>query len=992
MEQRGGDRRGSFGRLAAVARIAVDAARICLSTRRKAVTRFFAMNQNNPSAPPKTKPQTSARSRYQSRSREKIGDGGHGEPRVGASVLRHLGWWELCEHYRLGLRSSGAQARVAEDIDWLMSDGSDHARGDRETRSLVLDPDRKLADSQARLDELDGLEVLQAFGQPSGDEVRNRGAGRPQWSDPGLLESLRDIEDLQPSLKAASGGDLLSLPEMVGVRACLYAGAKLQGSLRHVRERCEQGLPQGSWVDESTVAKGLDALRNRLSKNHALADNDDWIAPDGALLQEIERCIDPHGLDGGPVLDDGASETLRQARQELKRRKAALVARAESFVRQSELKNLLQDRFWTEREGRVVLPLRSDAFGTIKDGTSIVHGASASGQTLFVEPRELVISNNEVRQAEMRVRTEEHRIMLALTRAIVADTERILAIQNALIELDFVAARLALGERLDARRPELFDPGYSGHAAAAGEERQKPELELIAARHPLMLLRGIDVVPNDVRIGVGQALIITGPNAGGKTVALKTVGLCVLMARAGLRIPTQRSGRVPAFLRVVTDVGDDQSIVANLSTFSAHITHVSSALAHAQIDGPRTLALFDEIAVGTDPEQGAALAEAILFELVRRGATILVTTHYDRLKLLATRNQGALLGAFQNAAVGFDLEKMLPTFRLTLGVPGSSSALALARRLGIPRPVLDQAEKLMGNRHRDMERLLVTLDDERRRLDVLREELAGKARKLETRERELATREHRLEEQKKVRQQKAADAATQALWDLEEELSQQRKSLRKAGIDPDTVLPTKDKLTGSARSTIEAHRQREAALGEQGAERTLPQSLPLAVGHEVRLRSTGTEGKVLAIRGEKVTIQFPLLRSTVDRSEVEAIDPAQAKRTKVRQTSNAPIKTWAKSDAAKYFGDSPQKAPSNPDTCLDLRGQRADDALALMELGLDEALLMSREVIVVVHGHGTGELRRVVRNRLRELAHVRQIRAGLPAEGGDAVTVVWVDA
>lgn len=617
-----------------------------------------------------------------------------------------------------------------------------------------------------------------------------------------------------------------------------------------------------------------------------------------------------------------------------------------------------------------MLPVRSSGFSRVgSPGTvsGIIHGASTSGHTLFVEPTQLVDDNNRLREAQMAARAEERRVLGELSRRVGEQAEPLRLGLESLARLDRIRARLRLGESLAAVRPEVVAP-----------ELADESLELPAARHPLMVLGGTEVVPNDLRVRRGGGLVISGPNAGGKTVALKTMGLCVLMAQAGLRLPTSAPARVPLMRHVITDVGDDQSLHANLSTFSAHIGHVIEALRIAEEDPEGTLVLLDEVAVGTDPEQGAALAEAILRTLVERGATVVATTHYERLKLLALDRPA---GAFLNAAVGFDLEQLRPTFELRMGVPGSSSAIAVARRLGVDEVVLGRAEAMLSDERLRVDVLLQSLEAERVALAQEREGLEAQRVALRAAEARLDARERGEVEKAERRRAKAHDAAAAELRELEDEIRRRRKELRKAPLaeaaDGQAPLPDAE-----ARRFAKGARERvgKGRLPAPAAEGPVPERIE--VGDRVLVESLGIEGEVIAIKGERVTVQLPLAKTTVERGLLRSRER--------RPRSVAPRPVPLPSQAARHFGADAKPVDASFDNCFDLRGQRADDALSMLEVFLDRAIGADQEVVILRHGHGSGALRRVLREHLPRLSHVRTHRSGLPDEGGDAVTVVWV--
>ncbi len=457
---------------------------------------------------------------------------------------------------------------------------------------------------------------------------------------------LDGVHDLADALSRSEKGGALEPAALVDIASTLRAGAAAK---RHVLKR-------------RAIAPGL-------SGRAVLIDELDELA---SMLERAFRggSTEEGGSESGPTgprLADGASPALSSLRRRTRQIREELERALDRLLDASEVAPHLQDRYFTLREDRYVLPIRVEARAKVR---GIVHGGSQSGQTVFVEPEALVELNNRKKLADWEVLEEERRILMELSAEVEAQMPAIQVNLEVLAQLDLVDACARLAIDLRAAPPELID--------------RNGELDLRRARHPLMELSGKRCVPNDLIVGGGQALVLSGPNAGGKTVALKIAGLLSWMARAGLHVPAQEGSRVPMFEVVRCDVGDAQSIERDLSTFSAHVQSLRAYLAVAR---PGALILLDEIAGGTDPGEGASLAQAVLEALVERGATVIATTHYDRLRLLPTSD-----ARFKNASVGYDLEQLQPTFTLTLGIPGASAALSVARRLGLdPRSAIVQA-------------------------------------------------------------------------------------------------------------------------------------------------------------------------------------------------------------------------------------------------------------------------------------------------------------
>ena len=612
----------------------------------------------------------------------------------------------------------------------------------------------------------------------------------------------------------------------------------------------------------------------------------------------------------------------------------------------------------------------------------IVHGTSQSGQTVFVEPEALVELGNQLVLAQNAVADEERRILALLSSYVAEDGRALVDSLEVAAGLDLIAAAADQAGALGASAPALAEEEGGG-------------IDLVRARHPLMELSGRACVPNDIRLPRGTALVISGPNAGGKTVALKTTGLAVLMARAGLHVSAEGSSALPWIERLASDIGDAQSLEKDLSTFSGHLLRVQKILAAA---GPGTLVLFDELAVGTEPEQGAALAEAVLEALVARGASVIATTHYERLKLLAAGEP-----RFANASVGFDLDRMMPTFELHLGVPGSSGALALARRLAVDADVVARAESLLGDRRASVEELLAQLAHER---DRLGEERRATAQALAEAERaraaaERAT-ERAIEREQKARQQ-SHDEAVAALRDARRELDELRTTLRRRRREAVGSRPQGD--VAELGASLDAAAARIAA---HAPARPTPPTEPAPdpgrphAGHP----GAGRLAQRQRHRGRRARRQQGLRPGRPAQDQRRAV--GRAHRLEARAAPHRSRHPAARLRLTSAAAAKPSKrerdhvlvaAPSEgraltrtPDATLDLRGERVDDALSALDRFLDESMRDSRDVIFIIHGHGTGALRNAVRDAVRLHPSIVEFRPGEPNEGGDGVTVAWLDA
>lgn len=667
------------------------------------------------------------------------------------------------------------------------------------------------------------------------------------------------------------------------------------------------------------------------------------------LRERLRVCID----EGGAVADRASPELararskVRDAQGELKRRLGQLLGR---------FADLLQGQYYTEREGRFVLPVRSDAHLRV-DG--IVHGSSASGSTLFVEPRELTEVGNRLRLAEAEAAREEARVLFALSSEVKAMHDACEAAFFACVAADLCSAATRWADETQSVVVSLAD---------------ETRLELRDARHPLLLLTGLDVVPNDIVLQARQALIISGPNAGGKTVALKTAGLVAWMVRSGLPVPVRADSTVGWFDRVLCDIGDEQSITRSLSTFSAHIVNLCSILECAS---PSCLALLDEVAAGTDPEEGAALAAAVLEALTLRGAAVAVTTHYERLKELATQNE-----RFANASVGFDFARMAPTFRLHLGVAGPSSALAVARRHGLPEAVITRANALLPTQALDREAALRELSRERAELDSIREAAELDRRKA-------AELREALEGERRAFREQAAREADRDVRDLRvavrsarKELDDLRARLRSTGADASVL---RELERGVSQVAARVALGGELSALEQQAPTADALELPaqgLRVGQTVRHRTLGTTGQIIELCSrDQVRLMIGAMKLLVPIRELSLV----ANRDQPKKSSRSTFKYDAATQPKPVL-----PAQRTEATTLDLRGQRYDEALANLDGFIDRLIGVNEVAGFVLHGHGTGALKAGVREHLRASAYVEQSRPAEPGEGGDAFTVFWL--
>jgi DNA mismatch repair protein MutS2 len=693
------------------------------------------------------------------------------------------------------------------------------------------------------------------------------------------------------------------------------------------------------------------ALRRFLaSRRAALPALFEACSTDPTLDEVADEITGSFEADG--TLADRASPRLRELRGEWHAARQRMLSRMEDMMGRYE--GVLQDRFVTEREGRWVLPVRSDAHERFP---GIVHATSASGATLFVEPRAVVPMGNRLKVLEADVKREEEAVYARLT-ALVADAlPSVEAAARALAVADVRAATARLAHEQAMVFPEIVD---------------EPRLDLKRGRHLLLALDLPHVVPSDLVLEAGRAIVVSGPNAGGKTVALKTMGLAALMVRAGIPVPCDDGSVVGLFDVVLTDVGDDQSLQKNLSTFSAHVSNLSNIL----LDTTRgALVLLDELAGGTDPREGEALAAGVLDSLCARGGAVAATTHYEGLKALALAD-----ARFVNASVGFDLATMTPTFQLAMGVPGSSSALAVARRFGMPSTVIERAERFLTREDHNFEEVVKKLNHERAALELARaaaEERERNARVLQTRlEGELET--------AKSREKRALGEEARELMDrlrrAREDLRGAQARLRAKKVDPEALREAERAVDRVATEVAIGGALERVGMDGGEAPREAIRAPDLRKGSRVWIQRLRAEGEVLEILGgEQVRVAAGSLKLTVPMSELRAAVPTEAMPRPVLRAASARVEP------------SLQEHPiQTRDNTCDLRGLRVDDAVAMATSFLDRALHAGMHAVFLLHGHGTGALRDAVREELGRTRYVSRFRGGNPDEGGDGVTLAWL--
>ena len=754
--------------------------------------------------------------------------------------------------------------------------------------------------------------VLVARGLDETDEAR------------GLLEERPGVgvagaRDIGPPIERAARGGRLDPEQLLDVWATLDATATLKPHLADARRPLLRELGQG-------------------------------LHPLPAITSTLARSFDPAGelLDTASPRLGGLRAAVRIAFDRLKRRLDTLVA--------SELSGALQEPIVTLRNGRYVVPVRADAKARVK---GIVHDSSGSGQTLFIEPLVVVELGNAWREAQLAEREEVERILDELSALVGANAGPLRETLAALARFDLWSAKAQLAGEMGAVRAETG---------------KRQEVILLSARHPGLTGR---VVPVDVRLGDGfTALVVTGPNTGGKTVTLRTLGLLALMHQAGLHIPAAAGSRLPVFRDVFADIGDEQSIAQSLSTFSGHMRSIIRIVDAA---GPETLVLLDELGAGTDPTEGSALAQALLDHFIKAGALVAATTHYAELKAYAHTTQGAM-----NASVEFDIDTLSPTYHLTIGLPGGSQAFAIAERLGLPEKLVADARSRLTESERAFEATLARI----REAEGETAESKARAREAELRAgealRSAAEERHRAKQARADTERRAREEAERLVAELRDELETARRGLERGSLTAPAIDAVLERAEGRLAHApdpgpvpVGAGRRggRRDAAGDSDA---VP-ARAWQVGDQVRSRSGGWTGRVAAIdrsRG-RATLEAGSMRISAALDDLDAAGGGGPAET---VTASAIAGTNVEALRAARARTVPMS--------LDLRGARVDEALSALDRYLEDASLAGLARVSVIHGLGTGALRDAVRSDAAAHLLVRTVRPGERGEGGDGVTVV----
>lgn len=727
--------------------------------------------------------------------------------------------------------------------------------------------------------------------------------------------SFSGIHDIRSSLLRLKVGSALGIVELLHISSILDATARVKA--------------YGRCTNKDDTEYTEDSLTGYFA----------GLEPLTALNNEIKRCI----ISEEEIADD-ASPALKSIRRSIRLTNERIHNELSSILNSS--KNMLQDSLITMRNGRYCLPVRAEYKNHFQ---GMIHDQSSSGSTLFIEPMSVVRLNNELSELALKEKQEIEKILADLSEMAAGYVDQLTYNYNTITELDFIFAKAALSKIMKGSEPVFNNKGI---------------INLKKARHPLIDPK--KVIPIDIRIGTDfNMLIITGPNTGGKTVTLKTVGLLTLMGQAGLHIPAFDNSELAVFDEVYADIGDEQSIEQSLSTFSSHMTNIVSILQKAD---EKSLVLLDELGAGTDPTEGAALAMAILSYLHKRNIRTMATTHYSELKIYALSTEGVV-----NASCEFDVESLRPTYRLLIGLPGKSNAFAISSKLGLPEHIINEARKLIGKQERTFEDLISELEENRLTIEKEQEEIRRYKKEIEQLKQSLAKKTESLEASRarilNEAKEQAAAILREAKEYADESIRKYNRWLQQGGNIKDMEeerTRLRNKLDGSPELSAETTTKPGRKVDISN----------LRIGDPVFVTSLGLRGTVSTLPNAKgdLVVQMGALNSQVNIKDLEAVDEKPDDKPK---TSN-----YTKMGKIKMS----KSATISPE--INLIGKTVDEALAVLDKYLDDAYLSHIPQVTIIHGRGTGALRNAVHDFLKKSSYVKSYRTGGFNEGNTGATIV----
>ena len=659
------------------------------------------------------------------------------------------------------------------------------------------------------------------------------------------------------------------------------------------------------------------------------------------LMERIESCILTED-----EMSDNASAELSRIRRSITRQNEAIKNKINQILNSSDNRTYLQDSIVTMRDGRYVIPVKQEHRGRFP---GIVHDQSKAGATLFIEPQVIVNLNNELRELELAEEAEIARILKELSEAVAEQYHQIRNNQKLLLQLDFIMAKGKFSRRMAGEAPQINEDGI---------------LDLRQARHPLIDPK--KAVPISVAAREAyRTLVITGPNTGGKTVTLKTIGLLALMAQSGLHIPASSQSRLPVYRQIFADIGDEQSIEQSLSTFSSHMKHIVEIVGAADSD---SLVLLDELGAGTDPTEGAALAISILETLYRRGAVTVATTHYNEIKKYALSTDGV-----ENASMEFDVETLSPTYRLSIGIPGKSNAFEISRKLGLSDEIIQRASKLIERGDIEFEEVIGAIEADKKKAEEERDEAIAIKIAMQKKQEEI---DRQMEELTRKKEKIIADAREEAremLRDARETATQVQKELRQL---------SRVESMGERNRRFDKSRRHLKEKEEQYAERIIRRAnnnpvsaSEINVGDRVRVLSLDQSGQVLSLPDEKGNLQVKIgmMKANINIDDLMLTGDESVKKKPAKKTS---------------YGSLYKSKAQNISISINVQGENLDDAVMDVDKYLDDAYVAGLEEVTVIHGRGEGILKKGLRDMMKRHKHVASFRKGNYNEGGEGVTIV----
>lgn len=726
--------------------------------------------------------------------------------------------------------------------------------------------------------------------------------------------SFSGISDITPSLKRLEVGGALGIVELLRISSLLNVTLRVKSYGR--KDTGEEG-------------SGADSLQGRFS----------YLEPLSNLNSEIKRCI----LSEEEISDD-ASAGLREVRRQIKITNQRIHEQLNQILNSS--RSMLQDGLITMRNGRYCLPVKAEYKSSI---SGMVHDQSSTGSTLFIEPMAIVKLNNTLRELATQEQTEIEKILAELSNLAALETDALKTNLSILTELDFIFAKASLSRKMHGSEPIFNTNGY---------------IQIKRGKHPL--IDPHKVVPIDVELGKDfDLLVITGPNTGGKTVTLKTIGLFTLMGQAGLHIPAFDQSQLSVFTDVFADIGDEQSIEQSLSTFSSHMTNTVSILEQAT---PTTLCLFDELGAGTDPVEGAALAMSILSHLHSQGIRTVATTHYSELKVFALSTEGV-----ENGSCEFDVETLRPTYRLLIGIPGKSNAFAISSKLGLPSYIIEQAKSYIDSEDQNFEDVISDLEKSRLTIEKEQEEIKAYKAEIEDLKKKLTAKNERIDNAKEKILRRAEEEAHAILQEAKDYADDTIKKYNKWSKDSG-LNKAMEQERSKLREKLSSSEEKLALKNKKKQKKELkPKDLKL--GDAVMVLSLNLKGTVSSLPNNKgdLFVQMGILRSQVNISDLELIDEEVISSPTLKKTGSGKIK---------------MNKAMNIKTELNLIGLTTAEAIPQLDKYLDDAYLAHMKKVTIIHGRGTGALRNAVHAHLKKCKYVKSYRLGEFGEGDMGVTIV----